>query len=71
MRCTSQPLRLAVVILSDTWHSLGSPGGAQNQLQLWQAAGVWPHPDHDPWQAMNDTWQRMQNCLIQRQECML
>ena len=26
MRCTSQPLRLVVVILSDTWHSLGSPG---------------------------------------------
>ena len=26
MRCTSQSLRLVVDILSDTWHSLGSPG---------------------------------------------
>ena len=26
MRCTSQSLRLVVVILGDTWYSLGSPG---------------------------------------------
>ena len=52
MRCTSQSLRLVVVILSDNMAQPG-PSGALFIKKLWQAAGVWPHPDHDPWQAIN------------------